>query len=212
MSKYSFFVLSICLAFLFVIPNTAFAHALHLKVQAEDGKLCAESYYSRTSPARDTNALMLGSAGAELASMLTDEAGRACFAPPATAQDLTFVVQDGQGHRAEFIMPANEIAVALATVDQAVEAAVARNSHTTELTDLSLSQETVRLIVREELQAQLVLLEQSMARQLSGFHDDSGVDWIGWIGPGVREVVGGVGWLVGVAGLAAWAISRRKRD
>lgn len=59
--------------------------------------------------------------------------------------------------------------------------------------------ESIRAIVREELQQQLSPMRHYLAEKLENTT------------PGPREIIGGIGWLVGIGALGFWASQRKRR-
>jgi nickel transport protein len=170
------------------------AHGMRLVAWVEGDRVCSESSFGKTTKVRDGMAVARDTAGALLAEGKTDEAGVWCFPSP-VPQDVVIAVNAGQGHRAEFLLSAKAFAEASppdrpADLPQNLDDQ-ADLDNPDELHDL------VREAVREELQAQLAPIRRALAER-----DAAGPTW--------RDILGGLGWIIGLAGLAAWGASRRK--
>lgn len=204
---------------LFPLPEQAAAHSVHIFAWAEDGRICSESYFARSSRVRDGEAVMADAQGRVLARSRTDEKGLACFPLPDTAQDLTFSILAGQGHRGEFALRAVDLAAAFPSSLSSPEIS-GEEAHTLSSGEEAPADTTssgaapkaappvagqaedvsgLQAVVRRELQRQLAPIHQALAEIQEGK------------GPGLREIIGGIGWIMGLAALAQWGVSRRKK-
>lgn len=149
------------------------AHGVYIFAWAEPGRICTDSYFSAKSKVRGGEVSMRNTMGELLAERHSGTDGIACFAVPehiraggpAAAEDLLFVVMAGQGHRAEFLLPAAHVEQALAPSG------------------------------REQAAPD--------AAPPSGSGESRPPDE-----PRLRDILGGLGWIAGLVGLAAWWSSR----
>lgn len=152
---------------------------------------------------------MMNAQGDTLAIVVTDPQGLACFPAPGEVQDLTFIVQAGQGHRGEFILPAAEIQDAVRVGEKEESGAVplsttlatGRDAETVALNlpARNIDPDYLRTVVREEMQAQLGPIRQALAESKND------------TAPRARDIFGGIGWIAGIATLANWLHNRRKK-
>lgn len=211
----------------------AFAHGVYIFAWTDGPRLCAESYFSKKSKVRGGEVRMQDAHGALLASGISDDAGLVCFDPPAAAQDITFVVAAGQGHRGEFLLPAADVAEALAAARRppaASEAKAPAPAASSSVASSSVApasapvaapaaqdesappgppgakalappalEALIRSAVQEELRRELAPLRKALAAREQG-------------GPSAKDIVGGLGWIAGLAGFGALYASRRKKD
>jgi nickel transport protein len=179
------------------------AHAVYVFAYASGDEICTESYFTRRNRVIGGTITMLDAAGNEIESADTGEDGNHCFPAPAGEGDLQFVVLAGEGHRGEFTLPAADRPAAAAPPAPAALGAPAggpsgpagtppSDAAATAGASPAVSPDSLRAIVREELKAQIGPLSRALAEA----RDDRT--------PGLREIVGGLGWLVGIAGLALW--------
>jgi nickel transport protein len=160
---------------------TASAHAVFIYARPDGGRICTESWFSKKNRVKGGEVRMEDAQGGLLASGTTDGAGIVCFSAPEGAGDLRFIVLAGQGHRAEFALPALKDAVP-PTMSAMPEASAPAG--------------TPRSPAAAE------------HRPVYGIAPPPA----GGDGPGLRDIIGGAGWLVGVAGFGAFAASRRKKN
>ncbi|MDR1043540.1 MAG: cobalamin biosynthesis protein CbiL [Candidatus Adiutrix sp.] len=190
------------LGFLLILAagRSAEAHSVFIFAWVDAGRICTESYFTKKSRVRGGRVSMRDLSGNTLESGVTDEEGLFCFKPPDQREGLLFVVEAGEGHRAEFRLRAEDLPPPEAAVPAGPEADSAEASALPAPPGLSADLETrLRNIVREELRAQLGPINRALAES-----ENAGE-------PGLREIVGGLGWLAGLAGLAFWLAGRRKR-
>jgi nickel transport protein len=179
---------------LLALPDAARAHRVYLFAWDEDGRVCSESYYSKTARIADAELAVRDADGKELLRGRSDSDGRFCFSRPSVAE-LVLSVDAGQGHRGEFRLSA-KIPASPALSEKDAQADSARLAAAP-----SDHEESLRRIVREELARILPPLpaQQQQMPLRSGREEE----------PGPREIVGGLGWIAGLAALFAWYRRRR---
>lgn len=218
------FICALLCPLAFAAPQ-ALAHGVFIFAWPEGGRLCSESYFGKSGKVRGGEVRLFSVAGDLLAEGRTDEKGLICFDAPATAQDILFVVSAGQGHRAEFLLPEKDVAEAASRAapasghnsgfaaapaapepdaaasrpDDAGSAALVPAADPNTGAPLSPALEAaVRAAVREEVERAVTSLRRQLTESAQGG------------GPGLRDIVGGLGWIAGLAGLAALYAARRK--
>lgn len=209
---------------LICMPSASFAHSVYIFAWIDGSQICTESYFTQKNKVRGGEVLMQNSSGEILARGITSEDGVLCFPLPEQAQPLEFIVLAGAGHRGTYNLSESELALAINTKDEVVEVtAEIPQQNVSPVQELQtnaqerleevffpagsnevqlngISETRLRQIVREELQSQLSPMRQYMAEKLE---DKT---------PGVREIVGGIGWLVGLGALGFWYSQRKKRQ
>ncbi|MDR0339452.1 MAG: hypothetical protein LBH65_04145 [Desulfovibrio sp.] len=200
--------LLVCLALCLAVGR-AEAHAVFIFAWHDGRRVCTESYFSKKSKVRGGEVSMADAGGLVLASGRTDTEGLLCFDAPARAGDLHFTVLAGQGHKATFTLPpavvdvAPDVPAPAERPDPASrEESLPPDNASTAGPHAAALEETLlpllRKTLREELDRELSPLRRALAQQ--GQQD----------GQSVGDIVGGIGWIVGLAGLAALFASRRK--
>jgi len=186
-------LLVLCAAWLLASADAASAHRVNLFAWEEAGRVCSRSSFSKSVRIADARLVVRDADGRELLQGRSDHEGIFCFARPGAAE-LILVVDAGQGHRGEFRLSAKPPASAMDTANGAppdpAPPALA-----------SPDQEIFRRIVREELERVLPpLLERNLTRTPPPGAAEE---------PGLREILGGLGWIAGLAALFAWIRGRR---
>jgi nickel transport protein len=197
--------LSVLLAACLACARPALAHSVHIFAWADGPRLCSESYFSGKSRVIGGEVILYGAGGRELARGRTDRQGLFCAPAPSGADvsesgGLRFVVLAGQGHRAEYVLPAAEArqaaspgGPAAAPPEPAFPASAplpGPNIGPNIGPDIGpdIGEETrLRALFREELDSRLGPLLRALAEQRAA--DE----------PGMLEIVGGIGWLLGLA-------------
>lgn len=198
------FFLAICLCFL--IAFEANAHAVFVDAWVEGDTMCAEGSFAGKAKAKNSTVTVNNDAGETLHEGRTDNAGKVCFPLPQKAAKLTFVLNAGQGHRAEAVLYEDDFPETAAPAPSAAAPAPAKAEPVSPAATIATPapsavtslDETVREAVRQEMQKQLGPIRQSLASLQNRE-------------PGMLEIFGGIGWIVGLAGAAALASTRRRQ-
>lgn len=184
-------LLLLAILFTGLSANEAFAHRLNVFAWEENGNIIVESNFGANRPARNANVTVRPAASSEtILSGETDNAGRFAFpVPDNAAAGLVIVVNAGQGHQNSWeIMPLKQSAT---THAPAISAANSQKEKSSVKTVTGPTAAEIRQIVREELAA-------SRGPQNAPATD-----------PGLKEIIGGLGWLIGLCGIFLWLRSRK---
>lgn len=182
----------------------AFGHKVNLFAYVEQGQVKVEGYFSRGAKAEGADVLVYDGAGKLLLKLKTDERGECAFTPPA-AVDLKLVIATGEGHRGEFLLPARELgAVVKPSGGQKPLAAhdapdAVAGAPVVGGTSAEAEFEEIRRSL-DEVRKSLADIQRQVAQQR---RPESG--------PRARDVLGGLGLILGITGVAAWVLSRRPR-
>lgn len=217
--RYHFHTLTFAL-FMFLMPGPLWAHSVYIFAWFDGEQICTESYFTKSSKVRGGEVVMQGVNGETLGKGVTDQEGLLCFPLPDKAQSLEFSVLAGAGHKGSFILEKHEVAAALsASAQTGQDTAQGHKADTpapegqTEGTakdypantkstpeGTTISEPLLRQIVREELRRELGPLRQYLAEKLE---DKT---------PGFKDIVGGIGWLLGLGALGFWYSQTRKKQ
>lgn len=192
------------------------AHALHVFAWLENNQIMVESSFGKGRPA--INADVTVQDATEQRQLLTGKTnanGRFTFGVPEAVRlghPLLIVVNAGQGHQGQWqlnpqeLYAAASLAAGFETADLPNQAAPKQKSATESTVSPgtvatlpalpgSVSAEHLRGIVQRELEAQLAPIRQDLAAQAVR-------------GPGLVEIIGGLGWIVGLVGIGLYFKSR----
>lgn len=201
--------LVLALALFALTQSPALAHRVNVFALVEGGEVVVECSYSKSKRVNNGSVEVLDlHSGAPLLTGTTDGNGLFRFPVPesAKASGLRIVLNAGEGHRNEWEMEASEFSANAATpeADHAA-AAVQAPAPTAAPVDAAsrgavsgaASRRDVEEIVNEALDAKLAPIKRAVLER-------SGE------GPGLREIVGGLGWIFGLVGVGAYFKSRSR--
>jgi len=183
-----FSILVFCLAF-YILSGFAYAHKVYVFAWVEAGKIYTESYFSGNKKVKNGQIEVFDSSGQKLLEGKTDEQGLFSFLPPGK-EDLRIILNAGMGHRAEYLLGAEQIP----------KSAVRKSEPAKEKGDLDVSTEQIREVVDQALKERLKPIE----RRLAAMEKERG--------PGITEVLGGIGYIIGLMGIVLYFKSRRARS
>ena len=146
----------------------AAAHDLKIFASVENGVIHVRAYHPGGGALANADVSVRGPGNEVLATLTTDDEGRAEFTPPGRARYM-FIVETPDGHRAEFSLDPDEIP--------------------------------------EDMGHRLVEIEDAVSRQLRPLREqlDQLENTIR-----LRDILGGIGYVVGVLGLLALIKSRNR--
>lgn len=195
-------------------PAAALAHRVNIFAWPDGDRIMVECGFSRSSPVRGGLVTVYDAAdGRRLFQGRTDARGRLAFAVPDAARrghGLRIEVNAGEGHVNEWLMEASEISGAAplpagsgqadAPVAAAASPAIAGAGDAPALPAAAgqpVTAPEVRAIVTEALNTGLAPLRRELAALSAP-------------GPDARDIIGGLGWIMGLAGIACYALARRR--
>ncbi|MCU0838364.1 MAG: hypothetical protein MUE49_06535 [Rhodospirillales bacterium] len=165
----------------------AAAHKIRLFATVVGDAITGTVFFSGNAAARAVPIQIVDPAGRLLAETVSDADGR-FHAGLAGPFDHRIIADTGDGHRAEFVLRVADFTAPLAApLPTSLEPAAAA---------LALPDDLERAV------------EQAVARQVAPLREqlDAFEQRVLW-----RDVLGGIGYIIGLFGLAAWLITRHKR-
>ena len=205
------------LTLLFASVAVSSGHGVNVFVYVEGDSIIAEGYFSKSAKARECIVEVYDSQGKKLLQGKTDQQGIYAFKiadlPPVSG-DLKFVLLAGQGHQAEFTLAAADLpAAARSHAESAPEAEKTVRDVVPETSDQS-PQRGATAVDADQLAR---LVDEAVAKQMQPLVKMLGNQQrllleLQQRGPSLRDVVGGIGWIFGLVGVAAYLLSRRPRE
>ncbi|XXJ21020.1 hypothetical protein ACR42D_16060 [Desulfovibrio caledoniensis] len=208
-------IIAVCLALAATLCMAAVseAHKVNIFAYVDGDRIVTDSGYSRTKRVYDGVVEVYDAAtGAKLLSGETDTDGKFSFVIPEAAReqkmDLRLLLKAGQGHQAEWTVrydefadaprPASDMVVEENPVQAANAPAAPAQAETAPATVAApasgaLTAAEVDAIVKREV--------EPIKRMLAELHDS---------GPTMVDIFGGIGWIFGLFGVAAYMQSRRR--
>jgi nickel transport protein len=172
--------------FFFALVLPAQAHQLNLFTWSEGDIIHGETHFGRSSKAKNV-AITVYCADTEelIVKTHSNDEGRFQFSAPEKSKELLLVADDGQGHRAELVLEAEDLDTPSVL-------------HSLSEAESPFNEQILRRLVAEEVKREVAPVRQALAEQHSRE-------------PNFRDILGGLGWIFGLAGLTAWLQSRKSR-
>ena len=178
-------------ALLIALSNPpALAHKVTVFAWVEGNTVYTESKFMGGNKVRNAQILVFDGEGAQLLEGTTDERGEFSFKVPKLA-DLTVVLNAGMGHRAEWRITESEIREAAGTSEGKPALEPSQQQA------VGLNREEIKELIEDSLDRKLRPIMRMMAESRSR-------------GPSVTEIVGGIGYIFGLMGLALYFRNRIK--
>ncbi|MBA7521904.1 hypothetical protein ES705_14016 [subsurface metagenome] len=179
-----------------MINISAFAHKVNIFAYVEGRGIYTESYFSDGKKCIDSKIEVFDNQGNKLLEGLTDEEGMFSFEVPAEDAidgDLKLVLTASMGHRAEYIIRADELGNVSGLVEEKIEEPISAVSPEVSSFDLKEIQSLIEDILDEKL--------KPIMREIKKSQEDK-------ISP--TEIIGGIGYIIGIFGIVAYFLSRKK--
>ena len=204
-----FILVLVCLWLLFWMVGSASAHRVNVFAWVEGDMVYVEGKFHGGKKVKAGKIVVLDSRGNELLSGLTDDQGEYSFKVPKQT-DLRIVLSAGQGHQGEWIVRADEMsdlppeqAMQTGTKTETPSAKKEASSETsthikTASPDITIGREELETIIDSVLDEKL----KPIHRKLSDMQQE---------GPTAKDIFAGIGYILGLVGIAAYVQSRKKK-
>ncbi len=192
-------VAGLCLGLMVSLP--AQAHKLKVFATAEGDRIEGEAYFVGGAKAAGASIVIADADGRELSRLMPDAEGRFSY-QVSRRMDYQVIADSQDGHQARWTIRADELAAGLPPAD-AAEATPVAAEKAMPVPMKQSEAETSGLAPA----AVVALVERSVARQIRPLREE-----IEAYGEQVRmrDILGGLGYIVGIAGLGLWWRSRRQ--
>jgi len=188
----------VCLLMLCILwPGYAAAHRVTVFAWAEGDTVHTESKFSGGKPVNGGEIIVYDLNGNTLLSGKTNEQGEFSFKIPKRT-GMKIVIQAGMGHRGEWLLSEDEIAPDETKAEAAVSQESSPGTSEAQATPSAVSLDQVRDVLNQSLDQKL----SPVLKMLAESHDK---------GPTLRDILGGIGYIFGLMGVAAYIQFRRER-
>jgi nickel transport protein len=197
--------------FLLVSVPVAFAHKVKVFAYGEGEHIVTKSYFSNGKGVQNGHITVLDDGSRKtLIEGKTDTGGMFQFAIPLEAKqgniDLHIILETGEGHRAEWLLAAEEyiegpgVQGSEEQVNDSSEKQVRERSLPSSLADIAseCNEEDIARIVEEVLDKKLAPVKEMILKSQEQK-------------PRLQDIMGGVGYIIGLAGIVAYMSSRKKK-
>jgi len=179
-----------------MINISAFAHKVNIFAYVEEGKIYTESYFSDGKKCIESKIEVFDNQGNKLLEGLTDKEGAFSFEIPSGDGDLKLVLTASMGHRAEYIIQADELGNIKGLIEEKIEEPVSAVSPEVSSFDLK----EIQSLIEDTLEEKLKPIMREM-REIRKFQEDR---------ISSTEIIGGIGYIIGIFGIVAYFLSRKK--
>ncbi len=187
--------------------EAAFAHRLNVFAYPTGQEICIEASFAGGAPARIADVKILDEKGQTILTAKTSEKGKVCVPTPAEFRPapLTVIVNAGEGHQNKWTIEKSEFDGLTSSSDS-----LKNLSSDLRKNDALSSEAGEKLFTQQELDEAIKAVRQDieytvvapLRKQLAEAQQPKTT---------FKDIIGGIGWLVGIAGLIAWFSSRRKQ-
>ncbi len=178
-----------------IASTSAWAHKVTVFAWVEDDTVYTQSKFSGGRSAKNAKIAVYNAAGEKLLEGRTDTQGRFAFSPP-KAEALRVVLMAGSGHRAEWNLAAEAFAPAAAHAGAPLETKTIDTHATAPREATTPKVDDLQAMIEAALDKKLAPVLRRLEVQEQG--------------PALKDVFGGIGYIVGIVGLVAYLRSRRK--
>jgi nickel transport protein len=172
----------IYLYILLLTASIGYAHNVYIFAWVEGDTIYTESYFGGDKRVNEGLIRVLDLTGKELLKGKTNEMGEFSFKIPQKA-DMRIILEASMGHKAEYLFKAEEFSD------------TAENAHKEEA---DTDADKIRAMIEEVIDSRL----SPISRKLAGLEKNRG--------PGLTEVIGGIGYIFGIMGLIMYLKARKK--
>ena len=188
----------------FFAVNTACAHKAIIFAWVEGDTIYTESKFSGGKKVKKGDIIVYDLQGNRLVEGKTNEQGEFSFKIPKKTT-LKIVIQAGTGHRGEWTLPVEEMGEVTSQQSVQVEetkktgetASVKTEKQTPSVSASKLSPDDIQLAVEKALDKKLKPVMKKLAESRQR-------------GPTVNDILGGIGYILGLVGIAGYFHYRRK--
>jgi len=199
MKKKLYLILIFIFLIIIIMDVSVFAHKVNIFAYVEGDKVYTESYFSDGKKCVESKIEVFDNQGNKLLEGLTNEEGMFSFKiPPEDVidGDLKIILTASMGHRAEYIIRADELGDVAGLIEEKIEEPVSAVSP--EISSVDLKE--IQSLIEDTLDEKLEPIIREM-REIRKSQEDR-------ISP--TEIIGGVGYIIGIFGIIAYFLSRKK--
>ena len=196
MKNKPYLILIFIFLIIMIINIPVFAHKVNIFAYVEGDKVYTESYFNDGKKCIDSKIEVFNNQGNKLLEGLTDEEGMFSFEIPSKDVidgDLKVVLTASMGHRAEYIISADELGGTVGSVKEEFEEPVSAVSPETSSVDLKEIQSLIENALDKKIKPIMKEIKKSQEGKVSS-----------------TEIIGGIGYIIGIFGIVAYFLSRKR--
>lgn len=189
------------IAALMMLAAPAAAHKVNVFGYVENGAIIGEGYFPGGGKAKASKVELLDNSGKVLSETKTDANGAFKIKLPQAEPPLKLVITASMGHKGEYLLTAQDLGQSnKATADKSVkQKPVKQITDSSGASPTGLGEKQIQAMVAEAVEKKLAPLQAQVARM----NAERAI--------GVADVIGGLGYILGLLGLAAYMKSRKEK-
>jgi nickel transport protein len=201
--------LSIIITVMGFMIESALAHGVYVFAWVEGDTVYVESKFSGGRKVNSGKIIVTDSQGAELLTGTTNEQGEFSFKIPKKTE-LKIVLLAGAGHRAQWVIPVSEIDMP-DIKKEAPQDKTAPNESSVPLklkveSDAAENMKPLAALTEKDLQAAVEAAVEKKLKPVTKMLAESKQR-----GPAAKDIFSGIGYIIGLVGIAAYIHSRKKK-
>ena len=193
MKNKPYLILIFIFLIIIMINISAFAHKVNIFAYVEGDKVYTESYFNDGKKCINSKIEVFDNQENKLLEGLTNAEGEFSFEVPQEDGDLKLVLTASMGHRAEYIISADELGDTVGSIKEKFEEPVSVVSPEVSSLDLKEIQSLIEDALDKKLEPILREIKRSQEHKISP-----------------TEIIGGIGYIFGIFGIIAYFLSRKK--
>lgn len=189
------------------IASALYAHKVTVFAWLDQDIVNVETSFSGGTPAKHSLVTLKSATGQVIKKGHTDEKGKWIFQLPSLLEPqlLTIVLDAGEGHRATWQIHPSDFPAKKKYEEKKLPTPLIQKAPVSNPSPL-YTEEEVKQFIKEAVdntrieiqQNEIAPLKRQLAMQASA-------------GPSITEIIGGVGWILGLFGVSAWWRSRKRK-
>ncbi len=201
------------LGMLFLSEVSSWAHKVNVFAYLEGDSVIVEGYFSGNVKAQDSQVEVFDSNGKKILEGKTDSKGIYSFNLadlPTVKGEMRIVLDAGMGHRADFTLRATDLPVPSQQKQSALpksEEKVAGEPPAVAIPSIqALDLSELKKVLEQGLDQKIQPLMNMLGNQQKMLMEQKDK------GPTVAEIVGGIGWIMGIVGVAGYFMGRKRKS
>jgi len=190
---------------------SVFAHKVNVFAYVEGEKIYTESYFNDGKKCIDSKIEVFDNQGNKLLEGLTDKEGKFSFEVSSENGDLKIVLTASMGHRAEYTIRTDELRDAMGSIEESIEKPIFSEKRDESSLAEMISEEKEAIspeISSLDLNEIRSLIEDALDEKLKPIMTEIKKSQEDKISP--TEIIGGIGYIIGIFGIIAYFLSRKR--
>lgn len=196
-----------------IFAGSVFAHKAVIFAWVEGDTVFTQSKFSRGRKALNSIVVVYDTDGNQLLDGKTDKNGEFSFKVPKKSA-LKVVLKASMGHMAEWTIPADQILAAVGSVGHSPM----ENAPNEGAKETSEDSATVKVKTAKSIPAHIYLEPQALQQMIDKSLDKKLAPITNMLAksidrePGITEILGGIGYILGLVGIALYVANRRRNN